>query len=66
MTKATSEEGKNDKTLSEKKQDSMEADGDIVEADDSGKKKKKKGAKEEAAKEKGNFIIWYYLIDQFL
>lgn len=55
MTKA--EEGKNDKTLSEKKQDSMEADGDIVEADDSGKKKKKKGAKEEAAKEKGNFII---------
>lgn len=52
MTKGTEDE-KNNKA--EKKQDSMEADGDVVEAEDAGKKKKKKGAKEET-KEKGNFI----------
>lgn len=51
MTNATEEE-KNDKTLSDKKQDGVEAD---VEPEDSGKKKKKKVVKEET-KEKGNFI----------
>lgn len=52
VTKA--DEKKNDKSVPEKKQDSMEVDIDTVEPED-GKKKKKKGAKEEA-KEKGNFI----------
>ncbi|XP_032686654.1 eukaryotic translation initiation factor 5B isoform X2 [Odontomachus brunneus] len=45
------DEKKNDKPVSEKKQDSMEVDVDAIEPEDS-KKKKKKGAKEEA-KEKG-------------
>lgn len=47
---ASSDEKKKD-NVSEKKQDSVEADGD-VEPEDSSKKKKKKGAKEET-KEKG-------------
>ncbi|KMQ86460.1 eukaryotic translation initiation factor 5b, partial [Lasius niger] len=41
-----------DKMVSEKKQDSVEADGDVIEPEDGSKKKKKKGAKEET-KEKG-------------
>lgn len=52
VTKA--DEKKNDKPVPEKKQDSMEADIDTVEPEDS-KKKKKKGAKEET-KEKGNLV----------
>ncbi|XP_018365622.1 PREDICTED: eukaryotic translation initiation factor 5B [Trachymyrmex cornetzi] len=48
---ATSEEKKNDKVISAKKQDSVEADGD-AEPEDGSKKKKKKGGKEEI-KEKG-------------
>lgn len=51
---ATSEEKKNDEVISAKKQDSVEADGDVAELDEGAKKKKKKGAKEET-KEKGNF-----------
>lgn len=52
---AVSDEKKNDKVTSEKKQGSVETDGDAIEPEDSSKKKKKKGAKEES-KEKGNFI----------
>lgn len=48
------DEKKNDKSVPEKKQDSIEADVDIVEPEDS-KKKKKKNVKEET-KEKGNLI----------
>lgn len=40
--------------MAAKKQDSVEADGDTAEPEDSTKKKKKKGGKEET-KEKGNF-----------
>ncbi|XP_012217900.1 eukaryotic translation initiation factor 5B [Linepithema humile] len=49
---AVPDEKKNDKVTSEKKQGSVEIDGDAVEAEDGSKKKKKKGAKEET-KEKG-------------
>lgn len=53
---AVSDEKKNDKvTPDEKKQGSVETDGDAIEPEDCLKKKKKKGAKEES-KEKGNFI----------
>lgn len=42
--------------MAAKKQDSVEADGDAAEPEDSTKKKKKKGGKEEKeTKEKGNF-----------
>lgn len=47
---------KNDKATAEKKQDSMEVDGDAAEVEEGTKKKKKKGAKEEATKEKGNCV----------
>lgn len=56
------DEKKNDKPVSEKKQDSMEADVETIEPED-GKKKKKKGAKEEV-KEKGNLA--YRLIRLFV
>jgi len=54
MEAAVSDEKRNDKVASEKKQGSVEADSDVVEPEDGSKKKKKKGAKEET-KEKGNF-----------
>ncbi|KAL6443537.1 hypothetical protein ACFW04_001594 [Cataglyphis niger] len=47
----TFDEKKNDKMVSEKKQDTVEADGDIVEPEDDSKKKKKKV--KEGTKEKG-------------
>ncbi|KAL6256024.1 hypothetical protein P5V15_013259, partial [Pogonomyrmex californicus] len=46
------DEKKNDKGVSEKKQDIVEADGETAEPEDGAKKKKKKGGKEET-KEKG-------------
>lgn len=52
---AVPDEKKNDKIVSERKQGSVETDGDAIEPEDGSKKKKKKGTKEET-KEKGNFI----------
>lgn len=53
--KAAPEEKKSDKAVAEKKQDSMEIDGETADEEGS-KKKKKKGAKEEGTKEKGNYF----------
>lgn len=54
--KAVPEEKKSDKAIAEKKQDSMEIDGETADAEEGSKKKKKKGAKEEGTKEKGNYV----------